>query len=79
MLERVRAMSPESMVGVACRPLGLLQDCVQEDRLVAFFPEGVVEVVVIMRTWPVQWTDTECLPKHVLVVSSQLVWMPGAA
>ncbi len=44
LLGMIRAMTDQSLTGVGCYPLTLLQEAKQSERAVAFYRDGVIAV-----------------------------------
>lgn len=54
LLGMIRAMTDQSLTGVGCYPLTLLQEAEQSERAVAFYRDGVIAVSLdlIRSIWP---------------------------
>ena len=44
LLGKIREMTDESLCGMSCYALGLLQQCQVRDKPIAFFPAGAIAV-----------------------------------
>ncbi len=54
LLGMIRAMTDQSLTGVGCYPLTLLQEAEQSERAVAFYRDGVIaaSLDLIRSIWP---------------------------
>ncbi len=57
----IRAMTDQSLTGVGCYPLTLLQEAEQSERAVAFYRDGVIAVSLGLIPSDLIWSGLICI------------------